>query len=250
MNQNGNGQKNVAVGSDAMRLNTSGQKNVAIGTESLENNLAGVGNVCIGHYAGWGVTGTGNVLIGAADDENSTNSTHTPDDPSGDRQLVIGSGTGTWIKGDSNYAVTIPNNFTVEGNTVVQGQLTVNGTLTSINSNIIQIDDKNLELAAVVNTSFEAVTLDGSNIISSINPTANLIPGMEVVSTTGGISVPVGTQIQSINGNQATLTNSVSGTGTADFTASGPSDTSADGGGVIVKGTTDHQQKLVKNLQW
>lgn len=240
LNQTGNGQKNVAVGSDAMRLNTSGQKNVAFGAKSLENNLAGVGNVCIGHYAGWGVTGTGNVLIGAADDENSTNSTHTPDDPSGDRQLVIGSGTGAWIKGDSNYAVTIPNNFTVEGNTVVQGQLTVNGTLTSINSNIIQIDDKNLELAAVVNTSFEAVTLDGSNIISSINPTANLIPGMEVVSTTGGISVPVGTQIQSINGNQATLTNSVSGTGTADFTASGPSDTSADGGGVIVKGTTDH----------
>jgi hypothetical protein len=240
LNQTGNGQKNVAVGSDSMRLNTSGQKNVAYGTKSLENNLAGVGNVCIGHYAGWGVTGTGNVLIGAADDENSTNATHTPDDPSGDRQLVIGSGSGSWIKGDSNFAITVPNNFTVEGNTVLQGQLTVNGTLTSINSNIIQIDDKNLELAAVVNTTFEAVTLDSSNIITAINPTANLIPGMEVVSTTGGISVPVGTLVVSINSNQATLSSSVSGTGTATFIASGPSDTSANGGGVIVKGTTNH----------
>ena len=240
LNQTGNGQKNVAVGADAMLDNTSGQKNVAVGKSSLENNQAGVGNVCIGHYAGWGVTGTGNVLIGPADDENSTNATHTPDDPSGDRQLVIGSGTGTWIKGDSNFAITIPNNFTVEGDTVVQGQLTVNGTLTSINSNIIQIDDKNLELAAVVNTTFDAVTLDGSNIISAINPTANLIPGMEVTSTTGGISVPVGTLITTITGNQAELSNSVSGTGTASFTATGPSDTSANGGGVIVKGTTNH----------
>jgi len=240
LNQTGTGTSNVAVGADSLLDNTSGSKNVAIGKSALENNQAGEANVCIGHFAGWGVTGTGNVLIGPADDENSTNATHTPTDPSGDRQLVIGSGTGSWITGDQNFKVTVPNDFTVDGDALIQGSLTVNGTVTSVNSNIVQIDDKNLELAAVVNTTFTATTLDGSNIITGITPTSNLIPGMEVNITTGGISVPAGTIISTITGNQATLSNSVSGTGTASIDATGPSDTAADGGGLIIRGTTNH----------
>ena len=240
LNQNGGGQANVAVGNDALLSNTSGDKNVSVGTHSLENNTAGSGNVCLGHYAGYNMTGTGNVIIGPADDENSTNATYQPDQIGGDRQLVIGSGTEAWVKGNSSFDVTIPKDLTVDGDMLIQGGLTVNGTVTSINSNIIQIDDKNLELAAVVTTSFSATTLDGSNIITAITPTSNLIPGMVVGSTTGGISVPAGTTITSITDNQANLSNSVTGTGSANFTATGPSDTAADGGGVIVKGTTNH----------
>ena len=240
LNQTGTGQSNVAVGNDALLSNTSGDKNVSVGTHSLENNIAGDANVCLGHYAGYNMTGTGNVMIGPADDENSTNATYAPPAISGDRQLVIGSGTEAWVRGDSSFNVTIPKDLTVDGDMLIQGGLTVNGTVTSINSNIIQIDDKNLELAAVVTTSFSATTLDGSNVITSITPTSNLIPGMVLGSTTGGISVPAGTTIVSITNNQANLSNSVTGTGSANFTASGPSDTAADGGGVIVKGTTPH----------
>ena len=240
LNQTGTGNANVAVGNDALLSNTSGDKNCAIGTHSLENNIAGTANVCLGHYAGYNMTGTGNVIIGPSDDENSTNATYAPPNISGDRQLVIGSGTEAWIRGDSSFNITLPNSLTVDGDMLVQGGLTVNGTVTSINSNIIQIDDKNLELAAVVNTSFSATTLDGSNIITAITPTSNLIPGMVVGSTTGGISVPAGTTIVTITNNQAELSNSVTGTGQANFFATGPSDTAADGGGVIVKGTTNH----------
>ena len=240
LNQTGAGQSNVAVGNDALLSNTSGDKNVSVGTHSLENNIAGDANVVLGHYAGYNMTGTGNVIIGPADDENSTNSTYQPPEISGDRQLVIGSGTEAWIRGNNLFNVTVPKDLTVDGDMLIQGGLTVNGTVTSINSNIIQIDDKNLELAAVVTTSFSATTLDGSNIITAITPTSNLIPGMVLGSTTGGISVPAGTTIVSITDNQANLSNSVTGTGQANFTASGPSDTAADGGGVIVKGTTDH----------
>ena len=240
LNQTGTGQSNVAVGNDALLSNTSGDKNVSVGTHSLENNIAGDANVCLGHYAGYNMTGTGNVMIGPADDENSTNATYAPPAISGDRQLVIGSGTEAWVRGDSSFNVTIPKDLTVDGDMLIQGGLTVNGTVTSINSNIIQIDDKNLELAAVVTTSFSATTLDGSNVITAITPTSNLIPGMVLGSTTGGISVPAGTTIVSITNNQANLSNSVTGTGSANFTASGPSDTAADGGGVIVKGTTPH----------
>ena len=230
---------NVAIGSASQLGNLNGAKNVSIGSNSMETATTGDANVCIGHYAGYAITGNGNVLIGPADDENSTNATYAPPNIGGDRQLVIGSGTETWISGDSNFKVTIPNDFTVNGDTLIQGSLTVNGTTTTVNSNVMSIDDKNIELAAVVNTTFQAVTVDNTTGITAITPTAGLIPGMEVNSTTGGISVPVGTTIVSITNNTAVLSNSVTGSGTATFTASGPSDLAADGGGIIVKGSTD-----------
>jgi len=237
LSQNGVGTNNISVGRDAMLSNTSGDKNVAVGNNTLESNQAGEANVAIGHYAGYGVTGTGNVIIGPADNENSTNVTYQLDNPSGDRQLVIGSGTEAWIKGNSSFDVTINNGLTVDGDALIQGSLTVNGTVVSINSTTMQVDDKNLELAAVVNTTFSCITVDGSSTITSITPTAGLIPGMEVNSTTGGISVPGGTTIVSLNGNQALLSNSVSGSGTATIVAQGPADLAANGGGIILKGT-------------
>jgi len=230
---------NVAIGSASQQGNLNGAKNVAIGSSSMETATTADANVCIGHYAGYAVTGTGNVLIGPADDENSTNATYAPPNIGGDRQLVIGSGTESWILGDSNFKVTVPSEFQVNGDTLIQGSLTVNGTTTTVNSNVMSVDDKNIELAAVVNTTFQAVTVDNTSGISAITPTAGLIPGMEVNSTTGGISVPVGTTIVSITNNTAVLSNSVTGSGTATFTASGPSDLAADGGGIIVKGSTD-----------
>ena len=236
---NGVGANNVAIGKDALLVNLSGEKNIAIGNNAMESMSTGNANVCIGHYAGYGITGTGNVLIGPADDENSTNATYVPPNIGGSRQLVIGSGTEAWIRGDSLFTVTIPNDFNVFGDAVIGGSLTVNGTLTSINSNIVEVDDKEIELASVVATTFTAVTVDGSNIITAITPTAGLIPGMEVNATTGGISVPVGTTILTITNNQATLSNSVSGEGTCTFTSPGATDLTADQGGIRIKGTTD-----------
>ena len=64
---------------------------------------------------------------------------------------------------------------------------------------------------------------------------------MVVTSNTAGVSVPNGTTISSITGNTATLSNNVTGSGTPTFSAIGPSDTAADGGGIILKGSpSDH----------
>ena len=236
----GIGDNNIAIGRDAQLTNLEGGKNVSIGNNSLASNTDGDGNVCIGHYAGYGITGgIGNVIIGPADDENSTNATFVPPAASGNRQLVIGSGTETWIRGDSSFLVTIPNDFAVNGDAVVNGTLTVNGTVTSVNSNVVTIDDKEIELASVIATNFSAVTVDGSDTITAITPTSGLIPGMEISSTTGGISVPGNTTIVSISGNTAVLSSSVTGSGTANFTSPGATDLTADQGGLRVKGTTD-----------
>ncbi len=241
----GTGQYNIAIGRSAVTNMLTGGKNVGIGTNTLEANTTGDGNVCIGHYAGAGCTGTGNVLIGPADDENITNSTYRPPTPTGNRQLVIGSGTGTWIRGDSGFNVTFLQDVGIGGSVTIGGNLTVSGTTTTIDSTTIRVDDKNLELGDVQSVSFTATVTNNSSTITAVSATANLIPGMVVSISTAGLSVPVGTEIATISGNTITLTNNVSGnSGTATFNAVGPSDTSANGGGLILKGTTD------KTLLW
>jgi hypothetical protein len=241
----GVGTSNTAVGRDAILNLLSGSRNTAVGVSALNENTIGNANVCIGHFAGYNCLGTGNVLIGPADDENSTNATYQPPSVSGDRQLVIGSGTGTWLRGDNNFDLTALQNFNVGGNLVVTGNLTINGTTTTINSATLSVDDKTIEMGAVANTTFVATVVNGSANITGVTPTTNLIPGMVVSITTGGISVPAGTFIVSITGNAAVLSEVVTGSsGSATFNAVGPSDTSADGGGIVLRGTTN------KSITW
>ena len=123
----------------------------------------------------------------------------------------------------------------------VKGDFIVNGVTTTVQSNVLEVADKNIELAKVVSTTFTCTTTDGSANISSISPTLGLIPGMAITSNTAGVTVPGNTTIVSITGNVATLSNNVTGSGTPTFSAIGPSDTAADGGGIILKGSpSDH----------
>jgi hypothetical protein len=236
LNQLGIGNNNISVGKDSSLNLASGNKNVAIGSNAMQSNTAGDANVCIGHYAGYGITGTGNVVIGPADGEDSTQVTYTLPQANGDRQLVIGSGSEAWIKGDSNFLVTLPNGLVCGGDCTIGGSLTVNGTVTTVNSNVVTVDDKAIELAAVTNTTFTATT-NGTATLNGITPTAGLIPGMEVQSTTGGITIPAGTTILSLDDNTAVLSAVVTGSGQASIIAIGPSDLGANGGGIILKGT-------------
>ena len=238
----GVGVNNTAVGRSTMLSNLSGDNNTAIGANALETNTVGDANVCLGYYAGYNCSGTGNVIIGPADSTNPVNdATYSPLNSSGDRQLVIGSGTEFWIRGDSNFDVTLNNDVTVNNSLTVKGDFVVNGTQTVVQSNILEVADKNIELAKVVSTQFTCTTTDGSANISAISPTLGLIPGMAVTSNTAGVTVPGNTTIVSITGNTAVLSNNVTGSGTPTFSAIGPSDTAADGGGIILKGApADH----------
>ena len=238
----GEGDNNTAVGRSSMLGNLSGDKNTTLGANTLESNTAGDANVCLGFYAGYAASGSGNVLIGPADSSNPVNdATYRPPSASGDRQLVIGSGTEYWIRGNSNFDVTLNNDVTVNNSLTVKGDFVVNGVQTVVQSNILEVADKNIELAKVVSTQFTCATTDGSANITAISPTLGLIPGMVVTSNTAGVSVPNGTTIVSLVNNTATLSNNVTGSGTPTFSAIGPSDTAADGGGIILKGApNDH----------
>ena len=238
LRDNDGGNNNIGIGKGALLINTSGSGNVSIGVSSLENNPSSGYNVCIGHFAGHAATGVGNVIIGAASTEDSTSTTYVPPNASGDRQLVIGSGTGAWIRGDSSFNVTTPNDLTVDGDCRVIGDLRVDGSVVNINSTTLTIDDKNLELAAVVNLTITATVNNGNTTISDITPVSGIIEGMVISSPSG--AVPAGTIISSLNPatKTAVLSNAVSTSlGSETFIVSGPTDTAADGGGFILKGT-------------
>ena len=239
LQQNGVGNNNVALGKDALLVNTDGSGNLALGNSSMETNTNGDFNVCIGHYAGYDVQGNYNVLIGPAYNQNSGDVTFRPPSLSGDSQLVIGSGGQAWIKGDSAFNVTFNNDVIVDVDLTVKGNLNVLGTQTVTESNIIRIADKNIELAYAVSRQFVATCVTGSPNITGITPTAGLIPGMEVTTGTTGITIPAGTIIQSISNNTAVLSNNITGSGQVTIDAIGLSDSSAEDGGMIVKGSTD-----------
>ena len=241
---NGIGANNIGLGKDVLLVNTSGNKNIGIGNNTLEQNIDGNHNVCIGHYAGFDVFGDGNVLIGPAYNENSGDVTFRPPNISGDNQLVIGSGGQAWVRGDSNFDVTFNNDVTVDVDLTVKGNLNVLGQQTITQSNIVRIADKNIELAYVVSRQFVATAVTGTANITAINPTAGLIPGMEVTTSTNGFTVPPNTTIVSITANAAVLSNNITGSGQITLTAIGPSDAAAVDGGMIVKGTTD------KSILW
>ena len=234
------GEGNTALGRAALFVNQGGSKNTAVGANALESNTAGDANVCLGYYAGYNATGTGNVLIGPADSGNPVNdATYQPPNATGNRQLVIGSGTEYWIRGDANFDVTLNNNVTVNTDLTVKGNMVVNGVTTTVNSNVVKVSDKSLELAAVVSTQFVCTATNGSPNITGISPTTGLIPGMIVISQTAGIDFGGNCEIVSISGNTAVLSNNVSGGGTPLVDAIGPSDTAADGGGIVLNGTTN-----------
>ena len=67
---------------------------------------------------------------------------------------------------------------------------------------------------------------------------------MEVIPSTVGFTFPSNTRIVSINANTIVLSNTASADGLCSFDGIGPSDLSADGGGITIKGTTD------KTLSW
>jgi hypothetical protein len=56
---------NTAIGTTALFSNTTGEFNIAIGSQALRDNVTGDSNTAIGDSAGFNITGSGNVCIGA-----------------------------------------------------------------------------------------------------------------------------------------------------------------------------------------
>jgi Chaperone of endosialidase len=56
---------NTAIGTTALFSNTTGEFNTAVGSQTLRDNVTGDSNTAIGDSAGFNITGSGNVCVGA-----------------------------------------------------------------------------------------------------------------------------------------------------------------------------------------
>lgn len=236
------GSNNVGLGMNTLQA-TNADNNVAIGHQALYTNSSGTENVCVGYFAGYNLTGSGNVLIGPATSATDSSVTYQGINPGGNGQLVIGSGPVAWVRGSLNGDVTIPYNMTVGGNTTVQGNLIVNGTTTTINSTNLSIDDKAIELAAVTSAVFTGDIITGTQIIN-VSTITGLAVGMELSSGSGNVVISPGTYITNIGSGIIDVSQVINTTNNANitgaiFVASGPTDFAAEGGGIILRGTTD-----------
>jgi len=126
------------------------------------------------------------------------------------------------------------------------GNLLVEGETVTMNTHTLSVDDKHIELGAVGNVTGLQATLSGATSGTTVTLTAgdttDLMPGMRLTETgtnTGefGANAAVAS-ITSDTEFEVTAGHAVDGA--IVFSAGGPTDYSADGGGIILKATTDN----------
>ena len=191
------------------------------------------------------VPGTSIIIEGATADAYET--TLTVVDPTAARTITFPNATGT-------VALTASPTFTgtvTATDVTISGSLVVNGTTTTVNSSTLTVDDKNIALGSIVSAVISSTgtvgTVSGTgpytSTITNMVTTTGLVPGAVITATNGTGDFGSGTvQVVTIaSATSITVSSNLAfnaGTVT-DITATGPTDTSADGGGITVKGTTD-----------
>lgn len=135
---------------------------------------------------------------------------------------------------------------TVNNNLSVTGNLTVNGTTATLNTTNWTVDDKNIELGSVTAVSSVTGTSSvGSAVVTAMSTTQGLIPGMAVTVASGTLTLGATTILSVDSSSQVTLSANFGGSGTSTtLNFAGASDTTANGGGITLKGATD------KTLIW
>lgn len=131
---------------------------------------------------------------------------------------------------------------TVNNNMAITGNLTVNGSTITMNTATLTVDDKNIELGSVATVAgVTGTSAAASAVVTALSTTAGLIPGMVVTTTAGSLTLAGGSTLVSIDSaTQVTLSNTFGGSGTATtLSFAGASDTTANGGGITLKGATD-----------
>jgi hypothetical protein len=183
--------------------------------------------------------GTSNVSVAAGADVTIT---------AANTLAVTFSGANTTLAGELRGPAT----FTIDpaavgdntGTVVIKGNLQVDGTTTTVNSATLAIDDKNIEIGAVIALTSISGTVTGttnSTTITGIATTTGMLAGQALTKTSGtGAfgSTPVITSVDSQT--QITITSGSANTaGAIVFNVGGATDLTADGAGITVKGTTD-----------
>ena len=149
--------------------------------------------------------------------------------------------------------VFIGTDLAVGGNTILTGNLTVRGTTTSVNSNEVNVADKNLILAKVEQSPTITCTVT-NRVATAVVSTAGgdptgLIPGMVVTrvsgpAQTGTVTISEVRRNPSTNAYELVFEGDVANGEDFRFTATGNNNTTANGGGITLKALAD------KTITW
>ena len=142
----------------------------------------------------------------------------------------------------TRFTITPSGNITINNDLTVNGNLTVNGTVTTLNSNVLTVDDKNLELGSVSAVAgLQATLVVGvATVTLTSGTTSGLIPGMTLTVTAGVGAFGASPTIASVDSaTQITVSVVHATAGNVVFTAGGATDTTANNGGITLKGATD-----------
>jgi hypothetical protein len=188
---------NVVVNSDVESTNSASGSLIIAGGVGVAKNVNVGGNLSVTNTS----TLNGNVNIQIATQSTST----------GSGALIVSGGVG------------IAKDAYVGGNVVISGDLTVNGTTTTINSNIVSIDDPVIELGtAGVADSFDRGIVGLYNtrkLFFGWNNTANVFTFVPDATVTSGSNIVTGTAGKAVfgeivAGSNVTINNSTQSTNT------------------------------------
>jgi hypothetical protein len=146
-------------------------------------------------------------------------------------------------------------NINLKGLTV-NGNVNLEGGIVSINSGIVRIADKNIELAAISSLSnLTGVVSDPASLttITGMASTAGITGGMILTRISGtGVLSTNARVVDVLNNNTITVqADDVNTIGDITFNLGGATDDTANDGGIIVKGQTDKKLFWNKNsLSW
>jgi len=152
--------------------------------------------------------------------------------------------------GGATSTVVVANDLTVSSDAIISGNLTVNGTTTSINSQTVSVDDKNIELGAVSSQTDVQATSDlvAGEATVSVSSTTGFLVGATVTKSAGDGAFGDSAKISSVDSEtQITLDVNHATSGSITFTVGGATDVTADGGGITLKGTSDKTFNWVDN---
>ena len=175
------------------------------------------------------------------------------------------------IEGNLGVGVTATSKLHVLGDTKFDGslsltgdltsdsQITVKGIKTNLFSNRLIIKDNNIEIGYFTNGSFLGDITAGQDKILNISDTSNIVPGLElsldnpqtVTLSYSGINT-----ITAVGQNEVTLMTPLTGNGTdnnVQFNHSGPTDKTADGGGITLYADTSDPKTITwleSNDRW
>jgi hypothetical protein len=149
------------------------------------------------------------------------------------KTVNLGTGGASGSTTNINIGSSVAGTTTISSpSTVITGNLIVNGTSTVLNTSELSIEDKNIELGTVRVS--KTATINGT-VTMTVTNASGLIQGQRIF----GPNIPAGTFISAITGTTITMSQAALASASNIEVFFGASDTSANGGGIILEGTTD-----------